>query len=93
MMAKRHIQQVVTYSKVQGKSIVVIAITHAVYVIVGLLENSAHHVLITMWDMLVTWLGMGIYIANSKHPFKTRVRLYETIGLCVQILRMGHEFC
>ena len=40
----RHIQQVAFYSKVKGKSIVAIVITHAIYVIVDLLENSIHYI-------------------------------------------------
>ena len=40
----RHIQQVAYYSKVKGKSIVAIVTTHAIYVIVDLLENSIHYI-------------------------------------------------
>ena len=43
-----------------------------IYVIVDLLENSAHHILITMWDMLVTWSDMGIYTASSKYPMLSK---------------------
>ena len=35
----------------QGKSIVAIAIIHAIYATVDLLKYSANHILITMWDM------------------------------------------